>query len=137
MIGIILFWLFLLSAVIIIFTVGKKVDQQFSMLLVTAVAATFSLNRFLGWDDAQIYITVIDSLLLILSLSFLSVTKAYWPIWFSAFQAIVVATSIAQLVFPNNVPAVYTNMQGFWFFPAVTSMVIGVMLDNRANSKTV
>lgn len=132
MIAMILFWLFFLSAVTIVFVAGEKADQKFMILLIVAVAATFVLNIAVGWDAAQVYVTAVDTILLLVSLMLVSVTKAHWPIWFSAFQAIVVATSMAQLFFPSNVPAVYTNMLGFWFFPAVAAMVIGVILDSRA-----
>jgi hypothetical protein len=137
MVALLLFWLFLCSAMGMIFMAGGKIERAFAAMIVFSVCATYLLNSELGWDKAQAYVVLIDGLALIVALLLISVTNAHWPIWFAAFHAIAVATGIAQLVFPNDVPAVYTNMQGFWFFPAVTSMVIGVMLDNRANSKTV
>jgi hypothetical protein len=135
MVALLLFWLFLCSAMVIMFAAGGKVERWFAGMIGLSVIATYLLNYELGWDKAHTYVVLVDGFALIVALWLISVTKAHWPIWFSAFHAIAVATGIAQLVFPNEVPAVYTNMQGFWFFPAVTSMVIGVMLDNQANSR--
>jgi hypothetical protein len=127
----ILFWLFLLSAVVMIFIVGRKIERQFTAMIVASVCATYLLNANLGWDDAEIYVATIDVVALVYALYLVSVTDRYWPMWFSAFQGVALATSIAQLVSPSNIPAVYTAMQSFWFFPAVGAMVVGVILDGR------
>lgn len=131
MISVALFWLFFFAAIAIIVMAGKRLERCFAGMMIFLVSTTYFLNAELGWDRAQIYVLLIDSITLILSLFLVSIAKTYWPIWFSAFHAIAVATGIAQFAFPNEVPAFYTNMQGFWFFPAIVAMVIGVMLDSR------
>jgi hypothetical protein len=131
----ILFWLFLLSAVVMIFIVGGKIERQFTAMIVVSVFATYLLNANLGWDNAEVYVATIDVFALAYALSLVSVTDRYWPMWFSAFQGVALATSIAQLVSPADIPAIYTAMQSFWFFPAVGAMVVGVMLDSRARGR--
>ncbi len=128
----VLFWLFLASASAAVIIYGDRNSRVFLGILFAGVACTYVLNINLGWDEAQVYIFVIDGITLSIALWLVSKIDAYWPIWFSAFLAIAVATSLAQLVFPNHIPGIYINLQGFWFFPALMSLVIGVILDARA-----
>jgi hypothetical protein len=128
----VLFWLFLASASAAVIIFGDRNSRVFLGILFAGVACTYVLNSTLGWVEAQIYIFVIDGMTLSIALWLVSKVDAYWPIWFSAFLTIAVATSLAQLVFPNHIPGIYINLQGFWFFPALISLVVGVMLDARA-----
>jgi hypothetical protein len=131
MIGILFFWLFFLSALTVMFCSGERVERRFALFLLSGVIATYLLNLSLGWDGAQILIMLINSSVLVFGLFLIATTKRYWPIWFCGFHSVTVATDIAQLTFPNNLPALYTNLQGFWFFPAVVIMVIGIVLDSK------
>jgi hypothetical protein len=121
----------LFAAAVIIFT-GGIAERRFLIVLMICVFSTYAVNATLGWMEAQPYITGIDTALLLMTLAWTAKTTCYWPIWFSAFQAIAVATSFAQLLFPNHVPTVYIAVQGFWFLPALASMAAGAMLDRRA-----
>jgi hypothetical protein len=127
-----LFWLFLASSSAALLMFGDHVAKTFLAILLTGVVGTYLLTKNLGWQEAQIYILYIDGAILTFALWLVSKARAYWPIWVAAFQAIVVATSLANLIFPNKIPGIYINLQGFWFFPALTSLVVGVMLDARA-----
>jgi hypothetical protein len=126
-----LFWLFLASSSAALLMFGDQVAKIFLAILLAGVVGTYLLTNNLGWQEAQIYILYIDSAILIVALLLVSKARVYWPIWVSAFQAIVVATSLAHLIFPNHIPGIYINLQGFWFFPALMSLVIGVILDAR------
>jgi hypothetical protein len=126
-----MFWLFLACALSLVVVKGGRVERWFSVAIALSVACTFLLNRELGWIAAHKMILLIDVALLTLSLVLVSKSRRYWPIWFTAFQAIAVATSVAFFVFPNHVPSLYINAQGFWFFPALMFMTIGVIMDNR------
>lgn len=134
MIGITFFWLFFLSAVTTMFSAGRAVERRFALFLFGGVVATYLLNTFLGWDGAHFLVMLINIVVLAYGILLISAVARFWPIWFSAFHSITVATDVAQMVFPNNVPALYTNLQGFWFFPAVVSMVVGVVLDSRSKN---
>jgi hypothetical protein len=137
MVGILFFWLFFLSALTVMFQSGERVEQRFALFLLSGVIVTYVLNLSLGWDGAQFSIMLINLSVLVFALFLIALTERHWPIWFSGLHSITVATDIAQLTFPNNLPALYTNLQGFWFFPAVTIMVIGIMLDNKTRNSTV
>jgi hypothetical protein len=126
-----MFWLFLVCALSLVVIKGGGTERWFSAAIALSVVCTFLLNRELGWIAAQKVILLVDITLLLLSLVLVSKSHRHWPIWFSAFQSIAVATSVAFFVFPNHVPSLYINAQGFWFFPALMSMTIGVILDSR------
>jgi hypothetical protein len=127
-----LFWLFLAAASLALLMFGDHAAKTFLAILLIGVVGTYLLNSNLGWNEAQVYIFLIDSAILSFALWLVSTVNAYWPIWVSAFQSIVVATSFAQLAFPNHIPGIYINLQGFWFFPALASLVVGAMLDAQA-----
>ena len=127
----ILFWSFLLAATFSVAIMGSAMERRFLTLILICVSSTFFLNSRLGWMDAQPFVLLLDMGLLITSLALTSFATCFWPIWFSAFQAIAVATGLAQFLFPNHVPAIYIAVQGFWFLPALMSMTVGVIMDSR------
>jgi hypothetical protein len=132
-----LFWLFLLSSVTAMFSLGGKFERQLAVVIVAAVFTTYAANASLGWERAEPFVSLVDACLLAFALRLVWVSDRYWPIWFAAFQSIALATGIAQLMFPADVPAIYTTMQGFWFFPAVIVMVVGVILDRQRSGSSV
>jgi hypothetical protein len=129
-----LFWLFFMSASAIIVLFGRSLERSFLIALIACVVATYIFNAKLGWNEAQPYILIVDCALLALALFITSKANNFWPIWFSAFQGIAVATSLAQIVFPNEIPGIYINIKGLWFFPALISVVVGTLLDHRQAS---
>lgn len=126
-----LFWLFFLSASTIIILFGRSLERSFLVAIIACVLATYIFNAKLGWDGAQSYILVVDCILLVLALFITTRANNFWPIWFSSFQGIAVATGLAQVVFPNEIPGIYINIKGLWFFPAMISLVIGTLLDHK------
>jgi hypothetical protein len=127
-----LFWLFLLCASVATATFGDRVSRMFLVALIAGTFGTLALNYMLGWAAAHKYVFAIDAIILLIAFGLVSKTKFFWPIWFCGLHGITVATSLSQLAFPNQIPGIYINIQGFWFFPAVAALVAGVMLDYRA-----
>lgn len=125
------FWLFFSCSILLVAFKGDYIERFFLLIILISVALTFLLNKNLGWVDAHSIVLAIDTILLTISLLLVSKSHRYWPIWFAAFQSIAVATSVAFFVFPNHVPSLYINAQGFWFFPALISMTVGVIKDKQ------
>ena len=123
------FWSFLILSLAVALIKGRRLERHFAILLLLGVVATYLFNICLGWTNAQPYVLLVDSVVLFVALGLTATTDRYWPIWYSAFQAIGVASGFSQALFPNQVPAMYIAMQGFWFLPAAISMVVGIMLD--------
>jgi hypothetical protein len=127
-----LFWFFLAVAAAALTVFGDRQSKAYLAILLLGVVSTSAFISSFGWSEAQPYVLLVDSLILIFSLWLVSKTNSYWPIWACSFQSIVVATSIAHLIFPNQIPGVYINLQGFWFFPLLISVVYGALRDYRA-----
>lgn len=123
------FWSFFFLSLGMVFLKGRRLERYFAALLLLGVATTYGLNISLGWTNAQPFILVVDAIVLLVALAVTPATDRFWPIWYSAFQAVGVASGFAQALFPNQIPAIYIAMEGFWFLPAVMSMVLGIMLD--------
>lgn len=123
------FWLFLGCAVLLVTIKGGVVERLFSVVIIGSVVVTYLVNDNFGWVQAHSIVLVVDAVLLLTSLALVSQSQRYWPIWFAAFQSIAVATSVAFFIFPNHIPSLYINAQGFWFFPAMISITIGIMMD--------
>ena len=126
-----LFWIFCISALAIVFFRGELIEKLFAATILISIIATYLVNNALGWVNAHPFVFSFDLGLLLLSLVLVSKSRRYWPIWFAAFQMIAIATSVAFFIFPNHVPSLYINAQGFWFLPALMSMTVGVIMDSR------
>ena len=126
-----IFWIFFVSTLTIIFFRGGSNEKWFSTAIFANVTYTYFVNKTLGWVNAHPFVLVIDIMLLVFLLALMSKSRRYWPIWFAAFHSIAVATSAAFFIFPNDIPSLYINAQGFWFLPALMSMTVGVIMDSR------
>jgi hypothetical protein len=127
-----LFWLFLISAVVIIAVSGGNEGRRFLSVLVAAVIATFLANAFIGFVAAQPLILAIDIGLLIYVVALALDSRSHWPLWFAGFHMITVATGLAMLASPTGVPELYVDGAAFWALPALCAAVVGVILDRRA-----
>lgn len=129
------FWFFLFVASLTVFLTGRTTERRFLTLLLVGVIGTFMLNANLGWVAAHPFVFLVDTGFLIASLALTSRTATHWPIWFSAFLSIAVATGLAQILFPSQIPTAYIAVQGFWFLPAMGSMAVGTVLDWRSRKQ--
>lgn len=126
------FWAYLISALIIVAVSGGRNGRRFSAALVVAVVCTFLANEFLGFKGAQHAVLAIDTILGAYVVALALRSASHWPLWFAGFHMITVATGLARLFSPRGIPELYVDTAGFWAFPALGAAVIGVMLDRRA-----
>jgi hypothetical protein len=126
------FWLFLIASLTIIGTQGHKAGRLFVALLVIATVATFLANSAFGNKAAQPAVFAIDFGLLVCVASVAMSTAVHWPLWFAGFHSVTVATGLAHLAFPIDIPEIYIDASGFWALPALGAAVAGVLLDRRA-----
>lgn len=125
------FWLFLLSAFALVFYLGTKTERSFAGFLLVCTALTLTMNLTFGLDTAFKYVLLIDGAILAVALWLVSKSDTCWPIWFSGFHVIAVATGLAYLLFPTGI-GFYGNTAGFWALPAVLALVLGTLADHRA-----
>jgi hypothetical protein len=92
---------------------------------------TLALQQAFGLLAAQRYVLILDALVFLIGLKIALCSTSYWPLWFCGLLLVSVATSIASLLFPTSVPAIYVDLAGFWAIPALASAAIGVIIDGR------
>jgi hypothetical protein len=126
------FWLFLICSLCLISLFGHIHERIFSFFALANVIATFIFNQYLGFKDAHIYVTIVDSLLLLYAVYLCYKIDKFWPIWFCSFHTIAVVTSVAFFLFPAKISFFYITVQGFWIVPALIVSAAGVLLDYRA-----
>jgi hypothetical protein len=96
-----------------------------------ATILTFGVHQVFGQLAAQPYVLIIDASLFAVGLKIALASNCHWPLWFCGFTLVSLATSIASLIFPTEIPALYIDLAGFWSIPTVASAAIGVVLDSR------
>ena len=126
------FWIFLISSLVILGSFGEKKGRQLTAACLLASIITYLTNAHLGFINAGSIVLLVDFVLLSIALWFVISTDRYWPVWFAAFQAITVASELANALFPANVTNLYGNFAGFWALPALGAAAVGAILDRRA-----
>jgi hypothetical protein len=130
------FWLFLIASLLTVAISGGRSGRTFALVLITAVVATFTANSVLDAKSAPLIVLGIDLSLLIFVATLALSESSYWPLWFTGFHSISVATGIAHLTFPVTVSEIYIDAAGFWALPALATAATGVILDRRYKVET-
>lgn len=125
------FWIFTFCALGLISIQGGSEGRRFSLFVIIATSSTFISNLTLTFLVAQPLVVIIDSLLLAAVAHIAMTSKAYWPVWFCGFHTVTVASGLAGIAFPAQLPLLYTNLAGFWAVPALAAAVAGILLDRR------
>lgn len=129
------FWTFLLSACLLVLWCGGMIERAFTALLVAFAALTLYLSVTVGMLEAQQALFAIDLAILAGALAVMHRSSAHWPIWFAGFQAIIVGTGLAHLLFPSAIPENYINAASFWALPEVLVLVLGTLADHRVRAR--
>jgi hypothetical protein len=125
------FWLFLLCAYAIVWINGDREARIFVNLVLLAAILTALAMVLTRGNAHALTVFAIDAALLAAALFFVGRSRSYWPIWFAGFQSITVASELARQLFPHQIPSLYGAMASFWAIPALLSMTVAVVRDNR------
>lgn len=131
-----LFWAFLLTSCALMAAYGGIQERAFIGFVGLAVVATSSLNSIYGVSQALQLVMLIDLALLAISGWFIITTDKYWPIWFTGFHLNTIATEVASMTFPGELPGLYVNLAGVWALPALGLAAYGCLLDHRSHAET-
>lgn len=123
------FWISLLSAGALIALSASRPAQFFFCAILGATALTAISDLSLSQEALGYAYIAIDSALLAIALLFVMKSSSYWPIWFSGFQSITVASEVAKITHSGMQVGMYLDVAGFWSIPALIFMVVGVNLD--------
>lgn len=128
------FWISLLSAGALIALSASRPAQFFFCAILGATALTAISDLRLSQEALWYSYLAIDSSLLAISLYLVMKSSSYWPIWFSGFQSITVASELAKITHSGMEVGIYLDVAGFWSIPALIFMVVGVHLDRVKHS---
>jgi CBS domain containing-hemolysin-like protein len=122
------FWFTLLISVGSALRWGGKTERVGATAMLSAAALTSLLvssasERFTSVETGVLIVDVT----LLGALLWLTVTSPrFWPIWSAAFQLVAILTHLAAGLLPKSVAAGYSVLQGFWAYPAMFAMLLGV-----------
>ena len=111
---------------------GGKDGRWIAAMLVFAMLLSIPAGSLRGaWHQLQLPVLGIDLLLLAGLLWVALRTRAYWPLWLTAFHLLSVTSHIATIAEPRIEPFVYFSVSTFWSLPGLLVMVAGIMRDRR------
>jgi hypothetical protein len=115
-----------------ILTVPASQMERWGQTQIPAMLAsvlTIPASELEQWGQTQIPVMIVDTATLLAMYALALRSRAYWPLWMTAFQLISVTTHFATLVTPAFAPRIYQGMESLWAIPGLLSMVIGISLD--------
>lgn len=129
----ILWWIFFGSACAYAFLRGGAPERTGAMLMfvasvLTIVGATPFSERFTGVEQG---LFTIDLALFCALIALAIYADRFWPLWTAGFHLMSVMAPIAYAVAPTGLRYAYALAQGFFAYPAVLAMVVGVATHQR------
>jgi hypothetical protein len=97
---------------------------------------TIPASKLEQWGQTQIPVMIVDAAALLAMYVLTLRSRAYWPIWMTAFQLVSVATHFATLASPSFAPRIYQGMESLWAIPGLLSMIVGIALDRGSLETT-
>jgi hypothetical protein len=133
----VLFWLLTLLCCSHASVFGGRDGRWASFVWLAAVLLTIPAARLgKSWGETEVWILVVDVLLLASLYTVMLTSRRYWPIYMTGFHLVAVVTHFATMVVPSFTPRLYRAMESFWSIPLLLSLLIGVELDRRAALKS-
>lgn len=112
---------------------GGRSGRAIATIYIVAVAATALATRDpKAWADPHLPALAVD-LALLAGLSWVALRSDRWfPLWFTGFHLVAVASHLASILAPGFAPKLYFLLQSMWSVPMLLTLVIGITLDRRA-----
>lgn len=126
---ILLFWLLMFTCCFYAAAAGGRDGKWATAIIILASILTVPATFLAQWGRTQTPVMVVDMSVLAAMYILTLKSRAYWPIWMTAFQLVSVTTHFATLVSPSFTPLIYQGMESMWAIPGLLSMVIGISLD--------
>lgn len=135
MIGI-LFWLLALLSCGYAAWSGGRDGRTAAVLIVAAALATIPAS-YVGsrFGKVELAVGAVDAALMVGLYLLAMRSRAWWPIWATAFQSIAVLSHLAAAMETGFLADVYFAASSFWAIPLLVSMVAGITLDQRARAQ--
>lgn len=129
----ILYWSFVATVGVYILKNGAALECRIYLLITVAsiLSVLAAIAEELNFQRMDSGILAIDAVLLALLLLVALRTNRFWPLWTTGFHSVGVATHIAMATKPDVVPGAYALAQGFWAYPMLIAICLGVRTQRR------
>lgn len=127
-----LFWTATAAGLIMLITFGGRSGFAISIAIGAGMTATYFSVVQWGFEGARPTTLLIDTVVLIVSITVALRSKRYWPTWFAGILMVSVLTSLAGLMAADFVPRAFINLSGFLLLPALWVAALGCWRDQRA-----
>lgn len=103
---------------------GGVTEKQGAGIMIAGSVLTALVGT--GWHGVNFGVLLVDLTVLVALVLLTLRTDKYWLLWMTAFHVIGVLTHIAKLIDPGIVPRAYSIGQGFWAYPMLVALILGV-----------
>jgi hypothetical protein len=124
----IIFYLSLILTSGCAFRFGGRAERLCATILVAGSLLSVAVIDYFhhDWMHSAPFILLIDTAALAAFVAIALTSHKFWPLWAAGFQLPGVITHIAIMTDPHIVPKSYALAQGFWVYPIMISLVIGI-----------
>ena len=113
---------------------GGATGRVGASIFVTTALASSLVSWGVAWGHPNWSLAIVDTACLVALFILAKQSGRFWPIWATGFQLLAVLTHVAKAIEPNAAPKIYRALETFWALPVLVFMVIGIMLDRRADN---
>jgi hypothetical protein len=131
------FWSLLLASSALAWRFGGRTEKAGSAIMVLGAALSLVVVSELGrrFHSLEIGLLFADFAVLAGLWALMLRSKGYWPIWACAFQLSSLVTHLAVTVASHQVVKGYAVLQGFWAYPIIIAMLLGVLSNINARKR--
>jgi hypothetical protein len=108
---------------------GGVTEKQGAGIMVVGSILTALMGT--GWQGVNFGVLLVDLAVLVALVVLMLRTDKYWLLWMTAFHVIGVLTHIAKMIDPLILPRAYSIGQGFWAYPMLVALAMGVSEERR------
>lgn len=126
------FWMLTLFGCVFAVLFGGRDGRWFTAVFLGCVLLTIPAQLAGSWHATQIWVMLVDTLLLGCLIWLMLRSSHYWPIWAAASQLMTVLTHVVTLMMPDFIDLIYASLSTVWVIPLMLSTIIGIELDRKA-----
>ncbi len=126
------FWLLTAFGCVFAVTFGGRDGRWFTTAFLGCVLLTIPAQLAGSWHATQIWLMLVDVLLLGCLIWLMMRSNRYWPIWATASQLMTVLTHVVTMMLPGFSERIYAGLSTVWVIPLLLFTIIGIELDRKA-----
>lgn len=111
---------------------GGRDGRWFALMFFASVLLTMPALLVGSWQGTQLWLTIVDTALLMALIWLMLQSSSYWPIWAAASQLLTVLTHAATLLLQTFSERIYEGLSTVWVIPLLLFTLIGIELDRKA-----